>query len=354
MDSADSADSGDTAVPAVPAVGAVSDPFDGLRLLAARQHGVFTWGQAVALGIPLGVAATTLRRGDWYRLRRGVYALAEEVWERAGDDWAMHHLRCAAELLALGFDPVISHEWAARLHRMHHLGSVSTRPVVSRQRHRDDERSERKGLYVVQLPETHRTSVAGLAATTHARTAVDLARRDGVLAGVVAADAALWQGASPAELHEVARHCRHWPGGASAHAAVGLARDGAQSALESIGRVALVEREAPEPELQVEVLRWGRLLGVADMAWRGLLLVAEADGAVKYDRPWTLRPLLEEKRRQEDFEQCGLAVLRYDWDEAWSRPGQLHARWRATAATAGTRRLAPGVELRPRRARRAA
>ncbi|MDP3714539.1 MAG: type IV toxin-antitoxin system AbiEi family antitoxin domain-containing protein [Mycobacteriales bacterium] len=332
----------------------IGDAVAALRLLAARQQGVFTWGQALALGIPLGVAATTLRRGDWYRLRRGVYAFAEEVWERAGDDWAMHHLRCAAEVLALGFDPVVSHEWAARLHRMHHLGSLSPRPVISRQRHRDDERSERKGLYVVQLPEPHRTTVAGVGATTPARTAVDLARRDGLLAGVVAADAALWAGASPEELDAVARHCWHWPGGATGRAAVVLAREGAQSALESIGRRALVEREAPEPELQVEVLRWGQLLGVADMAWRGLLLVAEADGAVKYERPWAPRPLLTEKRRQEDFEQCGLAVLRYDWDESWSRPGELYARWRAKAATAASRRLAAGVELRPRGTRRAA
>lgn len=337
--------------------GAAYDPArvaDALRLLADKQHGVFTWGQALSLGVPLGVAATTLRRGDWYRLRRGVYALAEEVSARAGDDWAMHHLRCAAEVLALGFDPVISHESAARLHRMHHLGGLPTRPVISRQRHRDDERSERKGLYVVQLPEAHVTVVAGVASATPARTAVDLARRDGLLAGIVAADAALWVGASPDDLDAVARHCWHWPGGVTAREAVAAARWGAQSALESIGRRALVEREAPEPELQVEVLRWGRLLGVADMAWRSLLLLAEADGAVKYERPWSPRPLLEEKRRQEDFEQCGLAVLRYDWDEAWARPGWLFSRWRAMAATAASRQLAPGVELRPRGARRAA
>jgi Transcriptional regulator, AbiEi antitoxin len=332
----------------------VADAVAALRLLATRQRGVFTWGQALALGIPLGMAATSLRRGDWYRLRRGVYALAEDVWERAGDDWAMHHLRCAAEVLALGFDPVVSHESAARLHRMHHLGDLPARPVISRQRHRDDERSERKGLYVVQLPESHVTVVAGVAAATPARTAVDLARRDGLLAGIVAADAALWVGASPDDLDAVARHCWHWPGGVTGREAVAAARWGAQSALESLGRRALVERDAPEPELQVDVLRWGQLLGVADMAWRDLLLVAEADGAVKYERPWAARPLLEEKRRQEDFEQCGLAVLRYDWDESWSRPGELYARWRAKAATAASRQLAPGVELRPRGSRRAA
>lgn len=325
-----------------------------LRQLADSQHGVFTWGQAISLGIPLGTAATTLRRGDWFRLRRGVYALAEEVSARAGDDWAMDHLRCAAEVLALGFDPVVSHEWAARLHRMHHLGPRASRPVISRERHRDDERSERKGLYVVQLPAAHRTAVQGVAVTTQARAAVDLARRDGLLAGIVAADAALWAGAPRTDLEAVARHCWHWPGGATGREAVSLARDGAQSALESIGRRALVAREAPEPELQVEVLQWGRLLGIADMAWRDLLLVAEADGAVKYDRPWAPGSLLEEKRRQEGFEQCGLSVLRYDWQEAWSHPGQLYARWRARAATASSRQLAPGVELRPRGARRAA
>lgn len=325
-----------------------------LRALAATQAGVFTWGQAMELGVPPGVAATTLRRGEWYRLRRGVYALAQEVSKRAGNAWAMHHLRCAAELLALGFDPVISHESAADIHRMHRLGPTPPRPVVSRDRHRIDERSERKGLYVVSLPPDHRTVVDDVATTTPARTAVDLGRRDGALAGVVAADAALWAGATRGDLDEVVEHCWHWPGGAAAREAVARSREGAHSALESIGRVAFVDGGAPEPELQVEVLLWGTLIGVVDQLWRGLLLVAEADGAVKYETPWRPSSLLAEKRRQDAIEQCGLSVLRYDWDEAWSLRRQLAARWHAKAATASSRQLAPGVELRARRTRRAA
>lgn len=328
------------------AAGMTPETTAALAALARQQHGVFRLKQALELGVWEGDARTAVRRGDWVRLRHGTYALAA-TWLAAqsdGREWA--RLRCAAELISLGFQPVISHEWAARLHRMPHLGALGPRPVITRAPHRSRERSERSGLFVAALPPEDQTVVDGIPVTTPARTALDLARRDGRLAGVVAADAALAVGASRDDLAEVLARCWHWPGGATAREAVALARRGSQSALESLGRVALLDRGAPEPELQLEVRRWGELVARVDQGWRDLLLVVEADGAIKYTDEWRPQPLLTEKRRQERIEQCGLSVVRYDWAEAWHTPTLLMTRWSAAAATAAQRRLAPGVELR--------
>lgn len=325
-----------------------------LSALAAQGHGAFRWGDAVALGIDKVEALRLVRHHVWVRLRHGVYALAPTAARCRPDARRWHLLLCAAEQLALGFDPVFSHESAAIAHGMPYLGTAPERPVVTRERHRDNERSERPGLHLAGLPASHLTYVHGLPMTSPARVAVDLARKDGVLAGVVAADAALVRGSSYDDLEAVATHCWHWPGGASGMTAVRRARHGAESALETVGRCALVDQGVAEPELQVELWRRGRFVARLDQLWREQLLVAEADGAVKYLEPWSPRKLLDEKRRQEDIEQCGLAVLRYDWDEATHRPRQLRGRWDAKAATAWMRRLEPGVELRATAGRRAA
>jgi hypothetical protein len=315
-----------------------------LRALAARGHGAFRFGAALDLGIDETTARRMARTGEWVRLRHGVYALREHV-ERL-DAWGLHHLRCAAEVLALGFGPALSHETAAALHRMPFLGDPADRPHVTRVRRRPDERTERAELHLAELPAEHLTVVQGLQVTAPARTAADLARRDGLLAGVVAADAAMRLGATAADLASVARHCWFWPGGATAVEAAALARAGSESALETGGRVALVSHGAPEPELQVELWRYGRFVARLDQLWRQQLLVGEADGKVKYTDAWRPSSLLEEKRRQEDIEGCGLSVLRYDWAAAFYRQRELKARWDTKAASAWQRRLAPGVELR--------
>lgn len=105
----------------------------------------------------------------------------------------------------------------------------------------------------VWLPADQVLTVAGVRATSLARAGVDVARTGDVMAGVVVLDGVLARGTSMENLHEVLRGCRNWRGSVDAGRALRLARCGAESPLESIGRFQMLRQGIPEPELQVEV-----------------------------------------------------------------------------------------------------
>jgi very-short-patch-repair endonuclease len=63
------------------------------------------------------------------------------------------------------------------------------------------------------------------------------------------------------------------------------------------------------------------------------MVIGEADGLGKYDRPGALH---EEKLRQEALEQLGLRVVRWTHEEMWLRPAVVLERIRrALDARAG-------------------
>jgi len=78
-----------------------------IAALAARQHGVVTRRQLVALGLGRGAIAARLRSGRLHRLFRGVYAVGHPRVTASG--------RRLAAVLACGPGAVLSHETAADL-----------------------------------------------------------------------------------------------------------------------------------------------------------------------------------------------------------------------------------------------
>jgi Transcriptional regulator, AbiEi antitoxin len=75
--------------------------------LAARQHGVVTGAQLVALGLSRGGIEHRARRGRLFRVHRNVYAIGSPTLTREG--------RWMAAVLACGPDAVLSQESAAAL-----------------------------------------------------------------------------------------------------------------------------------------------------------------------------------------------------------------------------------------------
>jgi hypothetical protein len=110
---------------------------------------------------------------------------------------------------------------------------------------------------------------------------------------------------------------------------VDLARDGAESVLESISRVRLCKRGLPEPILQQEFHDQRGFVGRVDMWWPQWRLIGEADGMGKYDDPQDLR---REKIREDRLRALGLSVVRWTWNEIWDRPGDVVARLIAARA----------------------
>ena len=294
-----------------------------LQQLGRGGTGVFTAADALAAGASPGDVATAVRSGRWTVLARGVYSLAPA----SADAW---HLRvAAAQRRARG--TVAVGRTAALLHGLPVLGPAPARPQLVRPRGPGVRRSD---VPVVRLPDEHVAILEGVRVTTLARTAVDLARGGSPWQGVVALDGALWRLVAREELASVLGEAARSPGIVAARAALGRARAGAASPLETLGRLRAVDAGLPEPELQVALSDERGLIGVVDQLWREQGVVAEADGLAKYaDRD----ALVAEKLREDRLRETGLEVVRYTWEDAWSSSTCVPDRVRRAFARAQAR-----------------
>lgn len=255
------------------------------------------------------------RSGEVLRVRRGTYVDAKG-W-RGLDDTARQVVQVRAVLAAASAPPVFSH-WSA--------AAVLGLPVVGR---RDE------AVHVVRGPagggrshgdvvrhavggDTDITMVDGILVTSAARTVVDLARVGGVVAGVVAADAAVRRGLTDVEAlrTEVAR-VERGRGARAARWTADLVDPRSESPGESLSRVRMAELGLPAPVLQHEVRDRDGFIGRVDFWWPEQGVVGEFDGRMKYgtDAPTVL---WEEKLREDRLRATGLAVARWTWSDAWA------------------------------------
>jgi hypothetical protein len=224
-----------------------------------------------------------------------------------------HLLDCVAVLLALGDMPVLSHESAARLHRLE-LPATASRIV--RLSHEIQWR-EGRGYRVARaaLPAEDLGRFLRFGATSPARTLVDCAREWSLTDGVVAMDSALHgRVVSRAQLEAAVHFARHWVGVGKAARALSLADGRAESPLESRGRLRLIGSGFPVPELQVALHDARGFVARVDAWYEEAAVAVEFDGRVKYSSPINGRSpadvLWEEKRREDDIRGLDVRVLR--------------------------------------------
>jgi hypothetical protein len=189
------------------------------------------------------------------------------------------------------------------------------------------------------LDPAHVVRVNGVAATSLARTALDLCRRSDLRGALVVADAAVrrlvtdriprWDdirdgcrdaglaGTARAALDAVLREQSGWPGCRVAQWAVERADAGAESPLESWSRAEFLLAGLPRPEAGVPVPGDDGCEYWVDLDWAEFGVVGEADGAGKYDRP---RALYQEKLRQDAIERRGRRVVRWTGPELHRSP----------------------------------
>src|SRR3954454_21949979 len=154
---------------------------------------------AVGLGWSDDELARLVRRGDWTRLRRGVYldgALPRSLAAR-------HRLLIRATLPRLGRAAVVSHQSAAILLGLPLWGArLDTVHVTRRAPGWNDSRGKLH-VHVARLRDDEILSLDGIQVTDPVRTVLDLARSLPFEAAVVVLDAALHQKAvRPAQLRE--------------------------------------------------------------------------------------------------------------------------------------------------------
>lgn len=290
-----------------------------LFALTTSQSGLLTRAQALDAGCSERELRTlTGPRGPLVTVRRGVY-VDRRSWDPA-DPTTRYALRVRATVLACSRPAVPSHASAAAL-----LG-LPLRPHWCDLVHLS--RTGEHGGRTVAGVKHHRAALApsdlvrrdGLEMTSPARTALDIARELGPTDGVVACDAVLRTGTSPAELRAAYAAVSGWPGGTRARAAVDLADGGAENVAESLLRLLVLELGLGTPQTQFEVVASGRRAFV-DLRLRRHLI--EFDGKVKYlgardGGVATTSPdevVWREKQREDWLRTQGYGMSRVIWKE---------------------------------------
>ncbi len=265
-------------------------------------------------GIRRDVAA-----GRLYVVERGVYTFErpEAVW----DEYAARVVAAAMNRPS----SVVSHESAAALHGIPVFRGSRERIHFTIDAEHGGGRRPRRHIHPRPLRPEDVVRIDGIAVTSRARTALDIATSGSLTQGICAIDAVCLRprypdpGAPPpvpvAELRStldaLGPRCR---GVARARTAIARSVDRSESLGESLSRCLMSEWRLPPPTLQCRYLLGGHEYW-ADFDWNGRL-IGEFDGMGKYDDPERIE---REKQRDSDFRGAGIRVLHWTWDDVCNR-----------------------------------
>jgi hypothetical protein len=279
--------------------------------VAAAQFGVFSAAQALHAGWTASALRHAGQSGYLDRVRRGVYAEPLVPSGNRFTDELTTARRQAAAASVVNRRVPVSHGSGAALLGLA-LIDAPRQVCLTFPRGRRDEISgahrHRGRLFPGQV-----IKIGRILLLSPARTVVDLGCELGVDAAIVAADSVLRNGLTSQEgLSAALQLCSGWPGVAASARAIHLANPRAESVLESLSRLRIVDAGLPPPEPQVTILdHAGHFCGRVDFYWDEFGVVGEADGMGKYDEG--ADSLTEEKKRQGWVEDTGLIVVRWGW-----------------------------------------
>jgi hypothetical protein len=306
-----------------------------LRAIAARQAGLVTRRQAVAVGYTERELRTmTAVHGPWVVVRRGVYA-ERELWDALTGYDERAALQDRAVDLSMSMPHVMSHDSAARALGMPMLRATHQLSHVTRLGVGGSRTEHGVKHHLTRLALTNTVEVADMTITGPARTAVDLAREHGLETGVIACDHFLHRGGARAELRAVFSSMWCWPGSTTVRAAINRADGGAETPGESLTRLLVLELGIGVPETQFPV-KTSHGTAWADV--RVGLHLFEFDGALKYRRPadgGVAQREIEEvvwAERQREQRVCaeGFGMSRVVWGDLF---GAARARTKARLAS---------------------
>ncbi|MFO7961918.1 MAG: hypothetical protein R6U94_13330 [Nitriliruptoraceae bacterium] len=270
-----------------------------------EQHGVCTRRQLRGVGISARSIHRRISAGVWQERPGGVVVLGthEQTWERG----------LAAALLAAGADQGkawASHLTAGYLHGLLDVGAPRQLDVTvprDRRPHCPSARVHR----VRSLPSEEQVLLAGMPATSLARTLLDL----GATLPPRQLEPMLWDACRgrptlPAELARLLDRSRQLRGRATLTALLaGLHPQTAEaeSPLEVYGLLALRDPQLPAPVLQHRVRdRQGRIVRRVDAAWPAVRVALEFDGAA-YHR--SRGQIARDERQREQLRELGWIVI---------------------------------------------
>lgn len=279
-------------------------------LLAPRMDadGLLTRRAALDGGLDDRQLRRLVRRGELVRLRRGVYVDASH-WDSLDPYRGQPLLRVRAARCVLMSDQyAFSHDSSSMAHG---LGAPAPRRALVHVTHpKVHGDADRAGIkhHLAPYVDSDLEIVDGLPVLGLARTALDMAREHGLVAGVACLDAALGRGVTRSELAATRKRMHCWPHSRVMDAALDLADPGSESWLESEGRLLVLGLNIGRPRTQVGLTDGDRI------AWCDLMVgrhVFEVDGLGKYQMgsPPDADPMatLRREKTRQDF-LCGLKL----------------------------------------------
>ncbi|HWF42079.1 MAG TPA: type IV toxin-antitoxin system AbiEi family antitoxin domain-containing protein [Acidothermaceae bacterium] len=293
-----------------------------LAAQVGNQYGLFTAAQALEVGFDHEEIRRRLGRGDWSRVRRGIYCEASTL---PSEPIAAHIFRVRAAMMRLKPPVAVSHLSAAAVDGIDLLDPDFSMIQVTR----PDIGSSRTDAGIhhhnASLLARHVKRELGLVITTAARTVVDLARETRFEQGVVAAEYALNKGlVTRAGLLEVHTFCLDWPGSRNAGRVIQFASEKSESPGESLGRVAFEAVGLPAPKQQVKFYDRQGLIGVVDFLWDEQSTIGEFDGRLKYTGQLNANVLYDEKRREDRLRALGFEIVRFGYHGVRGGRAELH------------------------------
>jgi hypothetical protein len=272
--------------------------------LAATQHGLLTYHQALQAGLSPAAVRTRADTGRWARVGRGVYRIggAPLTWQQ----------RVMAAHLGAPADNVSSHLTAGALAGLDLSPPPLPHLTVERGR---SLRWPGAVIHSARLPPAEVTVFQGVPATTVARTLIDCAALLGPNRLQKLVDEALHKRlVDPAQISagwDLARRAPGRAGEVRLRSALepwtGPIRPGSPAEVRL--RRQVVAWGLPEPELQIPVHdRRGRVLGLVDVGWSPVQIGIEYDSE-EFHGPTRWR---HDEERHQAIERQGWVLLRAD------------------------------------------
>jgi very-short-patch-repair endonuclease len=278
---------------------------------AALTVAPFRGTAAVADGL---LTPAQLRGRTWRRLLPDVYVHHDVPVD--------HRTWCAAVSLILPPGSAIGGLSAAHLSGADLLRPEAPVSIVA-SRTSGTHSSDRIRVHHTVIDPADLTTVDGLPVTTPARTAFDLGRRRSRRTAVTAFDAMLHRRTlNLGDVTELARQRHWWPGIPRLHEVIRLADPRAESPMETVLRLLLLDAGLPamQPQFEVRDPR-GRLIGRVDLAWPAVRLAVEYEGDHHREQGQFRRDI----GRVNALRMAGWTVVRLSADDVLRRPAETIA-----------------------------
>ncbi|MBD0862266.1 hypothetical protein IA539_13725 [Gordonia sp. zg691] len=293
--------------------------------IPADSHGLVLRSEVVGPHVTDKQLQRSVADDGLRRLWPGIFADSSTLADL--DKLETHRMTVMAAARAGGPTRIVSHVSAGAMHRLPMLYPDLTRVHVTSPK--VGKTTDRVVRHQGVVAPRDVVVVDGVAVTSVARTACDVARLGNSRRALVVLDAALRQGAELQRMQEILESCRRFKGVEMLRRMLPLATAQSESVGESLSRALMLEcADLPEPRPQVSIVDDdGTFIARVDFLLAEKL-VGEFDGLVKYSGalsdtpPW--QTVVEEKAREDKLRAQGYIVVRWTWQDLRDR-AKFHA-----------------------------